>query len=212
MRQHQFHLMGIDFADRINSNETRRSAKSTWPVCLWFVPARATSLQRVPRDQASFCRDSNSNHVQFDSLRLLTTNVKRLEPKKDWEKNGGWPLDVTECIHVPLIQSDDTWKFRELPRKFTSLAVTPGIDSKDMSLCFYVRDFYDGRFVHPSWHHAVRVPMPAVSSDSALNYPDNCQSIVDSNTNWIKYRKCKYWIIRPKHPKSNTSRIPGIDC
>lgn len=97
MRQHQFHLMGIDFADRINSNETRRSAKSTWPVCLWFVPARATSLQRVPRDQASFCRDSNSNHVQFDSLRLLTTNVKRLEPKKDWEKNGGWPLDVTEC-------------------------------------------------------------------------------------------------------------------
>lgn len=42
-------------------------------------------------------RDSNSNHVQFDSLRLLTTNVKRLEPKKDWEKNGGWPLDVTEC-------------------------------------------------------------------------------------------------------------------
>lgn len=97
MRQHQFHLMGIDFADRINSNETRRSAKSTWPVCLWFVPARATSLQRVPRDQASFCRDSNSNHVPFDSLRLLTTNVKRLEPKKDWEKNGGWPLDVTEC-------------------------------------------------------------------------------------------------------------------
>lgn len=97
MRQHQFHLMGIDFADRINSNETRRSAKSTWPVCLWFVPARATSLQRVPRDQASFCRDSNSNHVQFDSLRLLTTNVKRLEPKKVWEKNGGWPLDVTEC-------------------------------------------------------------------------------------------------------------------
>lgn len=115
-------------------------------------------------------------------------------------------------VHVPLIQSDDTWKFRELPRKFTSLAVTPGIDSKDMSLCFYVRDFYDERFVYPSWHHAVRVPMPAVSSDSALNYPDNCQSIVDSNTNWIKYRKCKYWIIRPKHPKSNTSRIPGIDC
>lgn len=210
MRQHQFHLMGIDFADRINSNETRRSAKSTWPVCLWFVPARATSLQRVPRDQASFCRDSNSNHVQFDSLRLLTTNVKRLEPKKDWEKNGGWPLDVTECTRsVDPIR----WHLK-VPRIAEKIHIisTPGIDSKDMSLCFYVRDFYDERFVHPSWHHAVRVPMPAVSSDSALNYPDNCQSIVDSNTNWIKYRKCKYWIIRPKHPKSNTSRIPGIDC
>lgn len=210
MRQHQFHLMGIDFADRINSNETRRSAKSTWPVCLWFVPARATSLQRVPRDQASFCRDSNSNHVQFDSLRLLTTNVKRLEPKKDWEKNGGWPLDVTECTRsVDPIR----WHLK-VPRIAEKIHIISSdtIDSKDMSLCFYVCDFYDERFVHPSWHHAVRVPMPAVSSDSALNYPDNCQSIVDSNTNWIKYRKCKYWIIRPKHPKSNTSRIPGIDC
>lgn len=204
MRQHQFHLMGIDFADRINSNETRRSAKSTWPVCLWFVPARATSLQRVPRDQASFCRDSNSNHVQFDSLRLLTTNVKRLEPKKNWEKNGGWPLDVTECTRsVDPIR----WHLK-VPR----IAEKIHIISSDTRHCFYVRDFYDERFVHPSWHHAVRVPMPAVSSDSALNYPDNCQSIVDSNTNWIKYRKCKYWIIRPKHPKSNTSRIPGIDC
>lgn len=119
-------------------------------------------------------------------------------------------------VHVPLIQSDDTWKFRELPRKFTSLAVTPGIDSKDMSLCFYVRDFYDERFVYPSWHHAVRVPMPAVSSDSALNYPDNCQSIVDSNTNWIKYRKCKYWILssnqsiqNPIHHESRGSIVSG---
>lgn len=207
MRQHQFHLMGIDFADRINSNETRRSAKSTWPVCLWFVPARATSLQRVPRDQASFCRDSNSNHVQFDSLRLLTTNVKRLEPKKDWENNGRWPLDVTECTRsVDPIR----WHLK-VPRIAEKIHIISS-DTRHWFKRYVVRDFYDERFVYPSWHHAVRVPMPAVSSDSALNYPDNCQSIVDSNTNWIKYRKCKYWIIRPKHPKSNTSRIPGIDC
>lgn len=95
MRQHQFHLMGIDFADRINSNETRRSAKSTWPVCLWFVPARATLLQRVPRDRASFVE--TRIQIMFSSPHWLTTSVKRIEAKTDWEKTDQWPLDVTEC-------------------------------------------------------------------------------------------------------------------
>lgn len=146
--------------------------------------------------------------IMFNSIRCVY-NYKRKTSRAEKRLGEKWPVTV-RCHWMYTFRWSN--QMRELPRKFTSLAVTPGIDSKDMSLCFYVRDFYDERFVYPSWHHAVRVPMPAVSSDSALNYPDNCQSIVDSNTNWIKYRKCKYWIIQPKHPKSNTSRIPGIDC
>ena len=52
---------------------------------------------------------------------------------------------------------------------------------------------------------------PRLQRNSALNYPGNCHNTVDSNTNWIKYRKCKYWIIRSMHEKSNTSQISEID-
>lgn len=52
---------------------------------------------------------------------------------------------------------------------------------------------------------------PRLQRNSALNYPGNCHNTVDSNTNWIKYRKCKYWIIRSMHEESNTSQISEID-
>lgn len=46
-------------------------------------------------------------------------------------------MSLNAHVHVPLIQLDDTCKFRvSSPRKFTLLAVTPCIDSKDMSICF----------------------------------------------------------------------------